>query len=99
MTWEPELEELARRREFALQMGGPEGIERQRARGKLTVRERIDAFADPGSFREFRGLVGEATYEDGVLAHVTPKPAVEGFVEVDGRKVVVTAGDFTVRGG
>lgn len=99
MTWEPELEELERRRAFALEMGGPEGVERQRARGKLTVRERIDAFADPGSFREFRGLVGEATYEDGKLAHFTPKPAVEGFVEVDGRKVVVTAGDFTVRGG
>ena len=99
MTWEPELEELERRRAFALQMGGPEGVERQRARGKLTARERMDAFADPGSFREFRGLVGEATYEDGVVSHVTPKPSVEGFVEVDGRKVVVTAGDFTVRGG
>ena len=45
MTWEPELEELERRRAFALEMGGPEGVERQRARGKLTVRERIDAFA------------------------------------------------------
>lgn len=99
MTWEPELEELARRREFALQMGGPEGIARQRERGKLTVRERIDAFADPGSFREFRGLIGDATYEDGALAHFTPKGSVEGFVEIDGRKVVVTAGDFTVRGG
>ena len=35
----------------------PEAVEKQHRRGKLTARERIDAFLDPGSFREIGGLV------------------------------------------
>lgn len=99
MSWMPEVEELEKRRAMALLMGGPEGIARQRSRGKLTVRERIEALADAGSFREFMGLMGSATYRDGVLDDFKPKGAVEGFCRLDGRKVVVSAGDFTVRGG
>ena len=99
MSWKEEVDELRRRQEMALALGGPEGIARQRQRGKLTVRERIEGLADPGSFREFRGLVGSATYDDNRLAAFTPKGSVEGMVRVDGRKVVVNAGDFTVRGG
>ncbi len=100
MTWSAEVEELERRREFALQMGGPEGIARQHLNGKLTVRERLDLLADPGSFREFMGLAGEGTYgESGELVHFRPKASVEGLLKLDGRKVVVSAGDFTVRGG
>lgn len=97
--WGPEVEELERRRAFARQMGGPEGIARQHANGKLTVRERIDLLADEGSFREFMGLIGRATYEGLDLTGFTPRAVVEGFCKIDGRKVVVTGGDFTVRGG
>lgn len=100
MSWDTELEDLARRRAFAREMGGPEGIARQRARGKLTARERIDAIADAGSFREFMGLAGSGVYgEAGELASFTPKGAVEGLCRLDGRPAIVTAGDFTVRGG
>jgi acetyl-CoA carboxylase carboxyltransferase component len=99
MTWQPEVDELERRRELARRMGGPDRIARQHAQGKLTVRERIDALADPGSFREFMALRGEGVYEDGTLADFRPKPAVEGFCTLDGRKVVITGGDFTSRGG
>jgi acetyl-CoA carboxylase carboxyltransferase component len=99
MSWQQEVDELNERRRLAHKMGGEAGIERQRAQGKLTVRERIDLFADPGSFREFAGLVGSATYAEGQLAGFTPKGSVDGFCTVDGRKVVVAAGDFTVRGG
>ncbi|OAI41183.1 hypothetical protein AYO38_04320 [bacterium SCGC AG-212-C10] len=99
MTWQTEIEELERRKELAARMGGPEGIARQRKRGKLTVRERIDALADPGSFREFAGLSGHGVYEGNELVDFTPKGAVEGFCKLDGRKVLVSAGDFTVRGG
>jgi acetyl-CoA carboxylase carboxyltransferase component len=48
MSWKPEIEELERRLALARQMGGAEGIARQHERGKLTVRERIEALADPG---------------------------------------------------
>ena len=99
MSWQKEIEELERRRELARRMGGEEGIARQRKRGKLTVRERLDALADPGSFREFLSLMGHGVYEGETLSSFTPKPSVEGFCQLDGRKVVVTAGDFTVRGG
>jgi acetyl-CoA carboxylase carboxyltransferase component len=84
---------------MAQRMGGEEGITRQRAQGKLTVRERIDRLADAGSWREFMGLAGRGVYEDNELISFTPKGAVEGFCQIDGRKVVVSAGDFTVRGG
>lgn len=99
MTWKPELDELAKRLELARGMGGPEGIERQHKRGKLTVRERIAAFVDGGSLREFNSLAGHGTYKGNDLVDFVPKPSVEGIAKLDGRKVVFTAGDFTVRGG
>jgi acetyl-CoA carboxylase carboxyltransferase component len=99
MSWHKEIEELERRRALARRMGGEEGIARQRKRGKLTVRERLDSLADPGSFREFLGLMGHGVYDGERLVEFTPKPSVEGFCRVGGRRIVVTAGDFTVRGG
>ncbi|MDP6374349.1 MAG: carboxyl transferase domain-containing protein [Pseudomonadales bacterium] len=99
MSWEKEVSELLRRRELAKKMGGPEGIARQHARGKLTVRKRIDALADPGSFRETMALTGSASYDGDDLRSFTPKPSVDGTIELNGRKVVVSGGDFTVRGG
>ncbi len=99
MGWEAELEELRRRQEAALAMGGPERVRRHHEQGKLTARERIELLADPGSFREFGMLAGRATYEGDRLVAFTPKGEVNGLCTVDGRTVVVTAGDFTVRGG
>ena len=100
MSWEKEVREIETRREMRLGMGGPEGIARQHERGKLTVRERIDAFVDEGGFEEFHSLTGAAHYDsDNNLVGFMPRGAVEGMALIDGRKVVVTAGDFTVRGG
>lgn len=99
MSWEKEVAEINHRQALARQMGGPEGVERQHKRGKLTVRERIDRLVDDTSWQEFSGFVGTAGYNDGELASFTPKPAVDGTARIDGRKVVVSGGDFTVRGG
>ena len=99
MSWQKEVVELERRTKMATAMGGHEGIARQHRQGKLTARERVDALADPGSFDEFMGLIGSATYEGGELTAFTPKPSVEGMLKLNGRKAVVVAGDFTVRGG
>jgi acetyl-CoA carboxylase carboxyltransferase component len=99
-SWQPEIEELNRRRDLMQKMGGEERIKRHHDSGKLTARERIAAFADPGSFREFKHLVGEPTYDaDGNLTAFLPKGMVEGMARVGRHKVVVSAGDFTVRGG
>ena len=55
MVWQPEIDELHQRQALAREMGGEDGIARQRKRGKLTVRERIEAISDPGSFQEIGG--------------------------------------------
>lgn len=44
-------------------------------------------------------LTGYGVYEDDELVSFTPKGEVNGFCTLGGRKVVVSAGDFTVRGG
>ncbi len=100
MGWEPELEDLARRTELARRMGGAEKVERHRAQGKLTVRERIDALLDDGTFHEIGALTGRASYDDdGNLVDVMPANFVMGRGRIDGRPVVVGGDDFTVRGG
>jgi acetyl-CoA carboxylase carboxyltransferase component len=99
MSWQTEIDELRRRRAMTEAMGGPDRVARQHAQGKMTARERIAALADPGSFREFMGLAGSGVYRDGELSGFTPKPHVDGMITIAGRKAVVTAGDFTVRGG
>jgi propionyl-CoA carboxylase beta chain len=99
-TWEPELSELAHRRELARRMGGAERVARQHATGRLTVRERVTALLDPGSWREVGTLTAAASYAaDGTLADAVPANTVIGQGRLDGRRVVVAGDDFTVRGG
>ncbi|MDQ1379410.1 MAG: hypothetical protein QOJ71_129, partial [Actinomycetota bacterium] len=84
MSWDPELEELARRTALARRMGGEEKVERHRAQGKLTVRERISALLDAGTFHEVGALTGRASYDDaGNLADLTPANFVMGCGRVD----------------
>lgn len=98
--WQPELDELRRREKLARELGGADKIERQHRGGRLTVRERIDALADPGSFHEVGALAGRAQYDaDGKLAAFTPSNRVMGRALIGGRPVVITGDDFTVRGG
>ena len=59
MTWEPELEEIRRRRELAKEMGGPERVARHVAAGRTPVRDRIDQLLDAGSFREVGSLASK----------------------------------------
>lgn len=98
--WQPEVDEIARRRDFARQMGGDEGIARQHRVGKLTVRERFDRILDRGSFREVGTLAGAGQVaEDGTLTGFTPSNYVMGTGLIDGRRVAIGGDDFTIRGG
>jgi acetyl-CoA carboxylase carboxyltransferase component len=63
MVWEPEIEELARRRALSAKGGTPDRIERQHNQGRLVVRERMEQLVDPGSLQEIGALAGEGTYE------------------------------------
>lgn len=98
--WQEELDELAQRRALAERMGGPDKVARQHRDGKLTVRERVQALTDPGSFHEVGALAGRAEYDaDGHLTGFLPANCVFGRGLVQGRPVVVVGDDFTVRGG
>ena len=96
MEWQEELKQVKQRDRLAEQMGGAEAVARQHAQGKLTVRERIAALADAGSFQEIGGLAGTAVYEGEKLTSFVPSPAVIGFCALAGRKVVISARDATV---
>lgn len=100
MSWQPELDELARREALAHQMGGADKVKRQHDAGRLTVRERIGRMLDAGSFHEVGALSGIGEYDERAkLRTVTPANCVFGRGKVDGRPVVVVGDDFTVRGG
>jgi acetyl-CoA carboxylase carboxyltransferase component len=92
---------LEERRARILEMGGPDKIARQHARGKMTARERIAALFDGSAFVEIGAhgtQMGLAAGPDG-----TDKPAADavitGFGKIDGRMVTCAAYDFTVKGG
>lgn len=100
VSWQPEIDELAHRRRLADRMGGEEKLQRHKAAGRLSVRERVAAIADAGSFREVGGLSGSGRYDsNGRLLDVKPSNLVTGRAQIDGRPVVLVADDFTVRGG
>ena len=100
MGWEKELEELRRREALAEQMGGPDKVARQHGRGKMDARARLAALCDDGTFREIGKIAGKASYdEDGNLETVLPAPFLFGKARINGRPVVATADDFTIRGG
>ena len=100
MSWESDIEELRRRQALAREMGGEERVAKHRSLGKLTVRERVAALLDPGSFHEVGSITGSAEYgPDGAMIGFTPVPFIFGRGLIEGRPVVVAGDDFTVRGG
>ncbi|MCC6148140.1 MAG: acyl-CoA carboxylase subunit beta [Anaerolineaceae bacterium] len=91
---------LKEMRKQLAQGGGQGRIEAQHAKGKMTARERVEKFVDPGSFQEILpfmlhrhsdyGMDKSRTISDGMTA---------GFAKIDGRRVCLYAQDFTVMGG
>src|ERR671915_433262 len=94
------VEELGKLKEAALHAGSPAAIERQHARGKLTVRERLEKLLDPGSFVELDMLARHRAHGFGIE---NTRPLTDGVVTgwgtIDGRKIFVFAQDFTLFGG
>ena len=84
----------------AHQPGSEASVRRQHDRGKLTARERIERFLDPGSFVELDALARHRAHGFGIE---NSRPLTDGVVTgwgtVDGRKVFLFAQDFTVFGG
>lgn len=100
MSWEADVKNIQRRREAALKQGGETSIARQHAKGRLTIRERIDALIDKDSFDEIGKTAGGAEYgANGELIDFTPANFVLGFAKIDGRRVLLGGEDFTIKGG
>ena len=100
MSWQPELDEHKRRMAETAKMGGADKVARQHAGGRKTVRERITALVDDGSFHEIGAVAGVAEYDaNNDLVKLTASNCVMGRAQLDGRPVVVSGDDFTLRGG
>ncbi|MGH0033153.1 MAG: acyl-CoA carboxylase subunit beta [Myxococcota bacterium] len=100
MSWKDEVEGIEARRRLARELGGAESVAKQHELGRLTVRERIDALLDEGSFREQGPIAGHSeTDAEGNLTKFTPANYVLGIGRVDGRPVATGGEDFTQRGG
>jgi propionyl-CoA carboxylase beta chain len=97
---DPRILELRKMRARALEGGGEERIAKQKAKGKLTARERVELLLDPGTFNEIEpfithqgdemGLLKETFYGDGVIT---------GYGQIHGRTVYLYSQDFTIYGG
>ncbi|HMU92791.1 MAG TPA: acyl-CoA carboxylase subunit beta [Anaerolineales bacterium] len=101
MTQEdPRILELRKMRAKALEGGGEERIAKQKAKGKMTARERVIALLDPGTFNEIEpfithqgdelDLLKDKFYGDGVIT---------GYGQINGRTVYLYSQDFTIYGG
>lgn len=97
MSWKAEIDEIERRRARALAMGGAESVAKHRQRGRMNVRERIEALVDRDSFSERARIAGASEETDG--SDFAPTGVVLGQARIAGRGVVVCGDDFTIRGG
>jgi propionyl-CoA carboxylase beta chain len=87
-------------REKAILGGGPERIEAQHNKGKLTARERLELLLDKGSFRETDMFVTHRTHDfDLEQRKYLSDSVVTGWGTIEGRLVYVFSQDFTVFGG
>ncbi|QYO66628.1 acyl-CoA carboxylase subunit beta [Leptolyngbya sp. 7M] len=94
------LDDLRERELTAALGGGIERLEKQRAGGKMTARERIEFFLDDGTFEEFDKFVVHRATGFGLERQKFPGDGVvTGHGLVNGREVFVFAQDFTVFGG
>jgi propionyl-CoA carboxylase beta chain len=94
LRWLEELDKEAR------EHASDTHVERQRERGKLLARERVEKLLDPGSFVELDRFVRHREVEFGMRENRPWGDAVvTGYGTVLGRRVFVFSQDFTVFGG
>jgi len=94
------IRQLDEKRAAACLGGGQKRIASQHAKGKLTARERIELFLDPGSFEEWDMFKEHRCTDFGMEKQSLPGDGVvTGYGTVNGRLVFVFSQDFTVLGG
>jgi acetyl-CoA carboxylase carboxyltransferase component len=93
------LNELEQRRQAALSAGTERAVARQREKGKMLARERIEYLLDQGSFHELDMLARHRAHDVGLDDRPYTDGIITGWGTIDGRKVFVASQDFTVFGG
>ena len=85
---------LMRRQKIVSDMGSPERIARQHAKGRMTIRERLDRLFDAGSFREIGTFAHSEMPE---VRNRTPGDGkIGGWGTIDGRPATAVGDDVTV---
>jgi propionyl-CoA carboxylase beta chain len=88
------------RKQKAREGGGADRVQKHRGTGRLTARDRLEAFFDPGSFVEIDPFVTHRVRAFGLGDREVPGDGVvTGWGEVEGRPVCAFAQDATVFGG
>ncbi len=97
---EENIKKLNELREKAKLGGGEARIAKQREKGKLTARERIDLLLDEGTFEEIDMFVTHRSRDFGLEKQkYLGDGVVTGFGKIHGRPVAIFSQDFTVFGG
>jgi 3-methylcrotonyl-CoA carboxylase beta subunit len=77
--------------------GGAKAIENQRAKGRLTARERIELLVDPESFFELGIYAAHRMYEE--WGGAPAAGVITGLARIHTRMVMIIANDATVKAG
>lgn len=100
MSVNSKTHELKQRMQLVLQGGGEKAVEKQKAIGKLTARERILELLDEGSFHEYDLFVQHSGRDFDMDKKILPGDGVvTGTGTINGYPVCIYAQDFTVAGG
>ena len=91
-----QVDEFKRRLAEVKKGGPPSALEKHKARGKLTARERLDLLFDRNTpFLEFSSLAAYGMYDN----EAPGAGMITGVGTVYGKEVLVVANDATVKGG
>ena len=97
---EEKVRELMERKAILREVGEPKEIEIRHSSGKMTARERLEYFFDPGAFQEFDLFARQMGTEYGLdKANLPADGVITGFGKVNGRNVFAYSQDFTVAAG
>jgi len=94
------LNELREREAKVKEMGGAKAVAKLHDAGKMTARERLDYFFDPGTFREIDMFMKHRGTLFGIdKVEIPAEGVITGYGLVNGRQVFAFAQDFTARAG
>ncbi|EPH06778.1 hypothetical protein HMPREF1531_00380 [Propionibacterium sp. oral taxon 192 str. F0372] len=99
-TMAERIEHLSKERARVQAGGGEARIAKQHEKGKMSARERIELFVDPGSFTETGAFRKNRTTAFGMdKADMPADGVVTGHASLMGRPVFLASQDFSVVGG